>query len=374
MTTSADYRCALARRLREAGEIRSPEWRRAIEIVPRELFVGGRFLRAADSHGPRWEEVTPASVGAAEWLRLVYQNTTLVTQVAGDDAALTGPPTSSSTMPGLVVRMLEDLDVHDGQRIIEIGTGTGYSTALLCERLGDDRVTSVEIDAEVAVRARDALATAGYEPTLVTGDGLGGWPRGGPYDLLIATCSVRSIPASWLSQVRPGGRILTTVFGPLNAYGYVHLQVTDPGHAHGRFLPGTVSFMYARTQAPEPWTRLPLRQGAIRRTSVSPDVLNDWTGRFVVQSALRGTRYTCFFQDGGIEKLIHLIGDDYGSYAWLVEDTDGWELTESGPARPWENAERAVREWDAAGRPPQESFTLTVTPEGETLTGPMMTS
>ncbi|WP_141726977.1 methyltransferase domain-containing protein, partial [Streptomyces niveus] len=65
--------------------------------------------------------------------------------------------TSSASMPSVVAAMLRDLDVSDGMRVLEIGTGTGWNAALLAHRLGSGNVVSVEIDAEVVARARAAL-------------------------------------------------------------------------------------------------------------------------------------------------------------------------------------------------------------------------
>jgi protein-L-isoaspartate O-methyltransferase len=104
-----------------------------------------------------------------------------------------------------VVSMTEDLETADGHTVLETGTGTGtgYSTALLCHRLGEDNVTTVEVAPQVAARADAAPEEAGFSTWTVTGDGLLGHPARAPYDRLIATYAVRRIPCTWIRRLSP---------------------------------------------------------------------------------------------------------------------------------------------------------------------------
>lgn len=340
-----------------------------MERVPRHEFVP-EFFRRVDTpdHGTCWEPVDSRHVG--RWLDLVYQNETWVTQLDGVTTPfdvtgpVTGDPTSSSTLPSLVVRMLEDLDVADDMSVLEIGTGTGYSTALMCERLGDDRVTSVEVDANVAARAAAALSRAGHFPHLVVGDGLAGAPAKARYDRIIATCSVRAIPPAWLAQARPGARILVTVTGWLHGYGLASLDIAD-GVAEGRFLPGTVSFMIARPQAPPSidaaqWAKLtaPLTSAEPRPAVVGGDIRHDWTGVFVAQLAAPTAQWQARRTDGG--PWIDYFADlPTGSCAALIPAHDGgWTVRQSGPVRIWDNVENAIGIWRDAGSPEIDRFRI----------------
>lgn len=179
----------LADQLHEAGDLRSPQWRRAVEAIPRHLFIPEFFRPITTPQGMMWEPVTPKSIGTDEWMTLAYENRTWVTQINEhihpsdtENPIPAGNPTSSSTLPGLVVAMLEDLDIKDDNKVLEIGTGTGYSTALLCERVGAENVVSIETDAGLAARAARAIHQTGHKPTLITGNGLDGFPQRAPYD------------------------------------------------------------------------------------------------------------------------------------------------------------------------------------------------
>ncbi|GDY70099.1 hypothetical protein SAV14893_094920 [Streptomyces avermitilis] len=201
MTDPADLRRQLANTI----PTDDPAWRHALQSVPREIFLGDALFRLT---GPQWEPIHRDQTAPGEWLRLIYQDTTWVTQIDGVNAAdacspTTGRPTSSSTLPSLIVRMLDLAGTRDGDNVLEIGTGTGYSTAILCERLGDEHVFSVEYDPGLAAAAADHIHAAGYHPTLNTGDGLAGHKDGAEYDAIIATCAVRHIPRPGSTKYAP---------------------------------------------------------------------------------------------------------------------------------------------------------------------------
>lgn len=369
-TRAAALRHKLADELEREGDLYSPQWRRAVEQVPRHLFVPEFFEGIDSDRGTLWAQVS-SEHDTGRWLDLAYRNETWVTQldrhITPHDVTepVSGDPTSSSTLPGLVVRMLEDLDVADDTTILEIGTGTGYSTALICDRLGDDKVTSIEVDPAVAANAAAALRRAGYAPNLVIGDGLDGNPERAPYDRVIATCSVRHIPRTWLDQTRPGGRILVTVTGWLRGYGLAVLDMGDDGIAEGRFLPGTISFMIARPQAPPPvsdeqWSAAfkELADVEPRPAAVGPDIRKDWTGTFVAQLALPAALEQMIRIDGG-PWIDYYLDTATRSAASLTPEPDGgWTVRQTGPVRLWDNVETAVGLWRDAGSPPQERFRI----------------
>ncbi|MGH3495148.1 MAG: methyltransferase domain-containing protein, partial [Sciscionella sp.] len=107
------------------------------------------------------------------------------------DKGKEGDISSSASRPDVVASMLAVLDVEAGMTVCEIGTGTGYNAAVLAARLGAENVTTIEIDPEIAARARRSLRATGHDVTVVTGDGALGYPPRAPYDRVIATASVQ---------------------------------------------------------------------------------------------------------------------------------------------------------------------------------------
>ncbi|MBL1080622.1 methyltransferase domain-containing protein [Streptomyces actinomycinicus] len=233
---AAAARAALVREIDADGAWGGdPVWREAFAAVPRHLFVPYYYVAGPGGYERRWGESRDPRA-RERWVRGAYEDVPLATRLRD------GELLSSSSQPSLMARMLTALDVEDGDRVLEVGAGTGYNAALLAHRLGDDGlVTTVDLDPEITESARRHLSEAGFHPVVVTGDGARGVPERAPFDRIIATCELPTVPRAWLAQCRPGARILT----PL-ATGLLALSVRDPEHAEGRFLPTAAFFVPLR--------------------------------------------------------------------------------------------------------------------------------
>ena len=113
--------------------------------------------------------------------------------------------------PYIVGSMTELLELEADDRVLEIGTGCGYQTAVLCEIARE--VYSIEIVPELAAFAADNLAALGYAPALRVGDGYAGWPEQAPFNACIVAATAASLPPPLLEQLAPGGRLVAPVLG-----------------------------------------------------------------------------------------------------------------------------------------------------------------
>jgi protein-L-isoaspartate(D-aspartate) O-methyltransferase len=167
------------------------------------LTAGGwtRSRRVAEAMGtvPRHEFVPAVSTEHA------YADQAVITKRGVDGAAL-----SCASVPSIVALMLDQLDVHPGQRILEIGAGTGYNAALLAHLSGPaGQVTTIDIDPEVTAQAGHALDATGHRDVhVITGDGALGHAGRAPYDRIILTVGAWDIPPAWWAQLAPGGRLV----------------------------------------------------------------------------------------------------------------------------------------------------------------------
>jgi protein-L-isoaspartate(D-aspartate) O-methyltransferase len=179
--TDRELRNRLVDGLLSSGAVRPGPVADALRAVPRHLFLPGVELDVA------------------------YRDDAVPTRWSAD-----GRPTSSSSQPAIVTAMLEQLAVRPGDRILEVGSGTGWNAALLAHLAGPTGVvTTVDIDADVAQQAARSLAVAGSTRVrVVCGDGAAGWPQDAPYDRVIVTAAARDLAPAWWRQLTPGGRIV----------------------------------------------------------------------------------------------------------------------------------------------------------------------
>lgn len=371
MTTST---VELVRRLTARGVIQDPAWHRAVLAVPREEFVPEHIWNDVEEDGV-YRAYDRDSPEVQRWLT---EDVCLVTQVddghpaGGDQGSL---PSSSLSQPSLVVAMLQALQAEDGMRILEIGTGTGYNTALLCERFGSDSVISVEVDAELADQARTTLDKLGYTPTLITGDGAQDLAAG-DFDRVIATVAAHSIPPAWLAQTRPGGSIVTPWSTDFSAPVLLRLTADATGaQAHGRIV-GDAGFMSLRSQR--------------RSASEGRDHVDETDPRAIGQE-LHGNPRVVTDRDPGWQVVLgHLVpGLAYASYeakgeadageatVYLYDQAGSWSLGEYTPAGPpyeaktagprnlWAEVRAARQAWEQAGRPGRDRLGLTAGADGE---------
>jgi methyltransferase of ATP-grasp peptide maturase system len=348
--------------------LRTPAWREVFERTWRHPYVPGYYLDKDTPlvlciDGPR----------RSEWLDTVYSDTTLITKLMPVPLSRALRPalgmiyTSSSTHPSLVLDMLEQLDVADGHRVLEIGTGTGYNAALLCERLGSAQVTSVDIDPELIDLARERLAANGHTPTLAAVDGHAGYPPGAPYDRIIATCAVPAIPPAWLDQAAPGAVILTDVHGQLGGT-LARLTVDEHGTATGRFVPHWAGFMTMRHDVEPTESRWPVLDlpATTSWTTIDPLTLNTHgLFGFIVQWQLPDVTHGRMTDDDG-QPAVFLLARD-GSRAEVVTTATarGYPVRQYGPQRLWDRVEEAATFWNDEGQPSYERFGLTATPQGQ---------
>lgn len=135
------------------------------------------------------------------------------------------------SQPYIVALMTQELDPQVGDRVLEVGTGSGYQAAVLSRLVKE--VYTIEIIEPLAKRATDDLKRLGYNNVFVrTGDGYKGWPEKAPFDSIIVTCAPEHIPQPLIDQLKEGGRMTIPVGPPHHQELYV-LEKKD-GKIHKR--------------------------------------------------------------------------------------------------------------------------------------------
>ncbi|WP_285729426.1 methyltransferase domain-containing protein [Nocardiopsis sp. ATB16-24] len=354
-TTDMDHAplaISLAEHLRDQG---TPEHiARLFARVPRHRFLPDVYWMDTRERVDRAED-------PETWLRTAYTDQALTTQRDDGAEGGMGIPSSSSSAPGVMARMLTAARIEPDHRVLEIGTGTGWNAGLLSELLGARNVSTVEIDPSVADQARLHLYTAGYGPDVVVGDGERTESRYADYHRIIATCTVSQVPWRWLEQVRDRGRIVTPWSPTPGAPGGVlaALDSVTPTRVEGRFE-GGLSFMWARGQR---WPGQPAPSPdatAEHVETVDGDPREPWLdGEKALLLALMrpGWAFGMRMAPGATEPHVWLASTTCDSWARLHSDG---RVEQGGRRLLVEEARTTWRWWAAQGRPTLSDFGLTV--------------
>jgi protein-L-isoaspartate O-methyltransferase len=283
--------------------------------------------------------------------------------------------------PDIVALMLEAGRVAPGMRVLEIGTGSGYTAALLAHRLSAHNITSIEVDPQLAARARIALTTAGYgDVTVITGDGAQGLPAGAPFDRVLSTVAAAEVPYAWVRQTRPGGLVVTPWNSAYEPAGLLSLTVGPDGTATGGLVNTTISFMQLRDQR----IARPTVADVVHDTD-TPDLsytdlhasrlCNGDDAPFAIALEVPGCHREYEAGDGDRWRMWFL---DPGTRSWARFDYQPgvrrWPVHQFGPRRLFDDVAAAYHRWDQAGRPPVGQWRCTVTPDGQRveLTDPLV--
>jgi len=349
-------RHALVAQLERQGTIRSPRIAAAMRAVPRHAFVPALPLTAAYR-----DEVVPVKISDRE-------------------------PTSTLSQPTAIATMLEQLQLAPGLRVLEVGTGTGYNAALLSVVAGsDDLVTTIDLDADLAERARGHLAACGHAGLRVlAGDGFFGAPARAPFDRIELSVATRVLSPYWLAQLADGGLLV----GPLHVKGLPFL--TPAFRKHGERLVAesiracTFVLMRGAAASPPATFRLPVRPelrfvwessdefpaGLLTRILKKEgrprgDIPVAWAAATYVLLTRDDTFYA--ETDDHQYRGIALFDRDTESLASVISASDGWGspgvITYGGDTA-YDRLGAALDAWTHAGRPGLDALRLTAVPSG----------
>ncbi|MYU56702.1 MULTISPECIES: methyltransferase domain-containing protein [Streptomyces] len=362
-----------AEALAHAVAHRSSRWHPLIAETPRHLFIPRWWERDGDAYTLR------APRNDDEWLPAAYADKSLVTRVgplhadhAEADDRPRGRPTSSATLPSLVVSMHRHAYLDPAGTLLYIGTGSGYGTALAARYLAHPKqVTSLDVDPYLVEAARDRLGGIGLHPRVETVDATGPLPvEPGSVDRIVSMVSVRTIPPSWLDALCHGGRLVTTLAGTSLL---VTAEKDTDGGATGRVQWDRAGFMAVRQSEDYPPGLDALLAAAAHQdgedVTTGPFPVVDVEQAWDLDSMLGVTapgivhRYD---EDGDQRTAIMVHADGSWARATAVGN-DRPTVHQGGPRRLWDVLDEVRTYWLTHGELPVRGARVFITPDGRTV-------
>lgn len=355
----------------------------AFESVPRIPFMPRAWFELYDAPGfSGWQAIRRDELPHDELNTAANRDTGYATELDGQVCAEAvsdhrgGTPSSSTTSPGIAARILDDLELESAQRVLEMGTGTGYVSALLSHRLGASALTTIDIDPVTVDRARIALHALGYHPRIVCSDGLDGDITSAPYDRIVSTCAVPYLPPAWIDQARDGAVIVTGLGAAAFTISAIARLVVRNGRAEGHLtgidldsevLPPVIphspglSTIEARLAAPGALDRA-------RQTGLSDDLVFAPFDKPELALLIRLSVPGLIHQERktpGRPFETWLFDPARGSAAAFVDDP--YEVHLAGPTDLWADIEATVDTWESLGCPSLTEFRITATATDQTV-------
>ncbi|MCL7493082.1 protein-L-isoaspartate O-methyltransferase [Streptomyces sp. MCA2] len=366
-------------RLEAAGALVPGLVREALLALPREVLMPQAYVRrsALDERPPRWDLLDWSEPGdREELLAVLYGGESVLIQHDGEPlldrprgARSDGAITSMSTVMSLTSSLLEELDLHPGQRVLDIGTGAAVTAAVACHICGPTAVVTLDRDRNIATAAQARLKALGYRPAVVSGCGQDGWAKGAPYDRIFVSFALPRVPEALVSQLAPGGRLL------------VHITTASPSwpalavvsrHPEGRIVSQLRAVEFAHRAGhgrKQLFLSRQLRERTETRHADGAEVRPFRSFAVPPPEEARGfwlaldSLHPGLVRHRGVEDLA-IGAPDCGS--WMVahpDRTGTWEVTASGPRDIWAEIHETALRWRAAGEP--ESYRLDLEPDGE---------
>ena len=332
----------------------------AFSLIPREKFVP-TFLQKVEG---QWMTISPTT--DSEYLQKIYINTSLVVQVDHR-----GWPCSSSSMPSVMATMLEALKIKPGNKVLEVGTGTGYNAAIMSFLTQDAKlVTTIDHSAasELSNVAKETLHALVGHVHVIVGDGFQGFPEHAPYDRILATASTPTIPEPWIEQLAPDGILVMDLQGTLESGFLVFTKNNHDEGGTGTFLKRQLHFMpliseqlnsiYVDTRF-----LLLLQQANQKRFNLDNDsivrlLLEDHHFRWFFQWYLPNCNIVEMNNEDG--HRVFVVNYAKESILQLKKDRDGWSGDVFGEYKLWDMIQEALQIFKQIGEPQPTDYTVEV--------------
>ncbi len=177
-----------------------PQNKKAFCNVPRHFFIPALFSYD-ETEKKQVKALLDPENPTEEQLRIIYQDRPLPIAFKGAGEVL-----STCSQPSLILYMIEISNIKSGHNVLEIGTGSGYNASIISEIVGEDKITTIEIDPEITKIAMTNISKLNKNIKVITADGGKGFIEKAPFNSIISTCATPDIP--WFDQIAEGGTIV----------------------------------------------------------------------------------------------------------------------------------------------------------------------